>query len=211
MWPSLAKIWYTELKLLCGNLCGRPSPAIPNHIIRPVSRPVYKNREINFKYMRYKSYHLILIINDRVILLRNLWRCDTWFHSKHLHTFYFNLTWLVKHLPGTIYIPILDSSLVSISSGSPEPLTLLVSCCTIKPKSFTPVLEYCWANRLFFFPCLGTDWFNKNTNNLMMMIDWFLVFNATFSSISAISWQPVLVVEEAGVPGENHRPWASNW
>jgi len=24
-------------------------------------------------------------------------------------------------------------------------------------------------------------------------------------------WRPVLVVEEAGVPGENHRPWASNW
>jgi len=21
----------------------------------------------------------------------------------------------------------------------------------------------------------------------------------------------VLVVEEAGVPGENHRPWANNW
>jgi hypothetical protein len=33
-----------------------------------------------------------------------------------------------------------------------------------------------------------------------------LVFNATFSNISAISWQPVLVVEEAGVPGENHLP-----
>ena len=33
-------------------------------------------------------------------------------------------------------------------------------------------------------------------------------FNATFSNISAISWRPVLVVEEAG---ENHRPWASNW
>jgi hypothetical protein len=39
----------------------------------------------------------------------------------------------------------------------------------------------------------------------------FWCFNATFSNISAISWQPVLVVEEAGVPGENHRPWASNW
>jgi hypothetical protein len=38
----------------------------------------------------------------------------------------------------------------------------------------------------------------------------FDVFNATFSNISAISWRPVLVVEEAGVPGENHRPWASN-
>jgi hypothetical protein len=39
----------------------------------------------------------------------------------------------------------------------------------------------------------------------------FLVFNTTFSNISAISWRPVLVVVEAGVPGENHRPWASNW
>jgi hypothetical protein len=36
------------------------------------------------------------------------------------------------------------------------------------------------------------------------------VLNATFSNISAISWRPVLVVEEAGVPGKNHRPWASN-
>jgi hypothetical protein len=35
--------------------------------------------------------------------------------------------------------------------------------------------------------------------------------NATFSNISAISWRPILVVEEAGVPGENHRPWTSNW
>jgi hypothetical protein len=40
---------------------------------------------------------------------------------------------------------------------------------------------------------------------------WFIVFNATFSNISAISLQPVLVVEEAGVPEENHRLWASNW
>ena len=39
----------------------------------------------------------------------------------------------------------------------------------------------------------------------------FWCFNATFSNISAISWRPVLVVEEAGVPGENHRPWTSNW
>jgi hypothetical protein len=34
------------------------------------------------------------------------------------------------------------------------------------------------------------------------MIDLFLVFNATFNNISAISSRPVLVVEEAGVPGE---------
>ena len=38
----------------------------------------------------------------------------------------------------------------------------------------------------------------------------FWCFNVTFSNISVISWRPVLVVEETGVPGENHRPWASN-
>jgi hypothetical protein len=38
-----------------------------------------------------------------------------------------------------------------------------------------------------------------------------LVLNATFSNISTISWWPVLVVEEAEVPEENHRLWASNW
>ena len=32
----------------------------------------------------------------------------------------------------------------------------------------------------------------------------FWCFNATFSNISAVSWRPVLVVEEAGIPGENH-------
>jgi hypothetical protein len=39
----------------------------------------------------------------------------------------------------------------------------------------------------------------------------FLVFNATFGNISAISWRPALVIAEAWVLGENHRPWASNW
>jgi hypothetical protein len=31
--------------------------------------------------------------------------------------------------------------------------------------------------------------------------------NATIEDMNG----PVLVVEEARVPGENHRPWASNW
>ena len=42
-------------------------------------------------------------------------------------------------------------------------------------------------------------------NHVSLMNLNFLVFTATFSNISAISWQPVLVAEEAGVPGENHR------
>jgi hypothetical protein len=32
-----------------------------------------------------------------------------------------------------------------------------------------------------------------------------MVLNATFNSISVISWWSVLVVEEAGVPGDNQR------
>jgi hypothetical protein len=40
----------------------------------------------------------------------------------------------------------------------------------------------------------------------MIMIDYNLLCLAQLSSnISAISWRPDLVVEEAGVPGENHR------
>jgi hypothetical protein len=31
-----------------------------------------------------------------------------------------------------------------------------------------------------------------------------MVFNAIFNNISVISWQAVLLVEETGVPGENH-------
>ena len=38
-----------------------------------------------------------------------------------------------------------------------------------------------------------------------------MVFNATFNNISAILRQSVLLVEETGVPGENHRPVASHW
>jgi hypothetical protein len=32
-----------------------------------------------------------------------------------------------------------------------------------------------------------------------------MVFNATLKNIS---WRPVLLVEETGMPGENHRPAA---
>ena len=37
-----------------------------------------------------------------------------------------------------------------------------------------------------------------------------MVFYATFNNISVISWQSVLLEEETGVPGENHRPVASH-
>ena len=36
------------------------------------------------------------------------------------------------------------------------------------------------------------------------------MFSATFNNISVISWKSVLLVEEIGFPGENHRPAASH-
>ena len=37
-----------------------------------------------------------------------------------------------------------------------------------------------------------------------------MIFNTTLNSISAILWRSVLLAEETGVPGENHRPAASH-
>jgi hypothetical protein len=38
-----------------------------------------------------------------------------------------------------------------------------------------------------------------------------MMFNATFNNISFISWWSVLLVEETGASGENHRPVVSHW
>ena len=45
---------------------------------------------------------------------------------------------------------------------------------------------------------------------LQNIFDLILFFLCVLTPLSAI-WRPVLVVEEAGVPAENHRLWASNW
>jgi len=38
-----------------------------------------------------------------------------------------------------------------------------------------------------------------------------MVFNANVNNNSVLSWRSVLLVEETGIPGENHRPAASHW
>jgi hypothetical protein len=52
-----------------------------------------------------------------------------------------------------------------------------------------------------------------NSSQLMLVFEFgMLIIDWSVECMNpAISWRPVLVVEEAGVPGENHRPWASNW
>jgi hypothetical protein len=61
----------------------------------------------------------------------------------------------------------------------------------------------------------GRSFYSPNLNLRIIFdtrIAWVraMVFNATFNNISAISWQSVLLVEETGVHGENHRPAASH-
>ena len=51
--------------------------------------------------------------------------------------------------------------------------------------------------RNFYFRC---------SNRVRVRVE---VFNATFNNISDISWRSVLLVEETGVPGKNHRSDAS--
>ena len=48
------------------------------------------------------------------------------------------------------------------------------------------------------------------TLTIIYELAWFMVFNAIFNIISAISWQSVLLVDETGVHGENQRPVASH-
>jgi len=50
------------------------------------------------------------------------------------------------------------------------------------------------------------QFFNSN-----WLVGWIMVFNTTFNNISVISWRSVLLVEETGVPRENHRPARSHW
>ena len=65
---------------------------------------------------------------------------------------------------------------------------------------------------------LKKSFFNLDVFNqhLLTLKSWFfghvgfMIFNAIFNNILAISWRSVLMVEETGVPGENHRPVASH-
>jgi hypothetical protein len=61
--------------------------------------------------------------------------------------------------------------------------------------------------------CKKKVWMFKVVSLLSIWIGWlvdFMVLNATFNNISVTSWQSVFLVEETGVPGENHRPVASH-
>jgi hypothetical protein len=72
-------------------------------------------------------------------------------------------------------------------------------------------LLYVYLSFLFFFLIIHRIKHREFT--LWTLYFWFgclMVFNVTFNNISVISWRSVLLVEETGRPGENHRPVASH-
>ena len=128
--------------------------------------------------------------------------------------------WLLLNLKVSIISDIFISGRISMKTVLAPIINRISYCPRFGCYCFTPCLWWCciqiinlfenlliWEHYVCFEP--------KSAINIENPDIWFdsidLVFNATFSNISAISWRPVLVVEEAGVPGENRRPWASNW
>ena len=63
---------------------------------------------------------------------------------------------------------------------------------------------YLWSQRVILSVSMNWLWY-------WCLFACLMVFNAIFNNISVRSWQSVLLVEENGVPGENHLPVASHW
>ena len=57
----------------------------------------------------------------------------------------------------------------------------------------------------------GVSYNSERCTSAICLFVCLMVFNATFNNISVISWRSVLLMEETGGPGENHRPVASHW
>ena len=75
-----------------------------------------------------------------------------------------------------------------------------------------------------YFLCWPLQWQTKQilTSNIVSKkgyeskwtietLGWVIVFNAAFRNMSVISWRSVLLLDESGIPRENHRPDASEW
>ena len=92
------------------------------------------------------------------------------------------------------------TSIWSIEACRDSPHTSIWSTDTCSDSSYSPI----WS-----IISLEGDWNLGTNSDFVFSEDWFDFWCIT--PLSAISCRPVLVVEEAGVPGEYHRPRASNW
>jgi hypothetical protein len=99
-------------------------------------------------------------------------------------------------------------SVMSISNAKAGPMEVVMSISNTKVGPMKV--------QFFLFPIqklvpwrFDIERFHWITNNCYYRFR-FTMFNATFNNISVISWWSVLLMEETGVPGENHRHAASH-
>ena len=97
---------------------------------------------------------------------------------------------------------------------------MLLTCSVVRTPSESQIksewyLLYCFFKNYFSNSIL--IYFGSNviflSKHIFILIGLSMVFSATCTcnNISVISWWSVLLVEETGVPVENHRPVASHW
>ena len=98
-----------------------------------------------------------------------------------------------------------DTNLILIESNydlSTIPLSCRLSCVLLSNESC--IITY-WLLLYNYIVSRIRVW-SLTENSVCLM-----VFNTTFNNISVISWRSVVLVEETGVPGENHRPVVNHW
>ena len=122
---------------------------------------------------------------------------------------YFRQEWLISHLSKR-YSILLFLSFILLQT-LPLCLFLSVSINILIKLHIYPENQTTWVAWVAeWVQLITSDNKPKITDVRLLLIDFWCL-----TPLSAIfqlyQWRPVLVVEETGVPGENHRPWASNW
>ena len=93
----------------------------------------------------------------------------------------------------------------------------LTICLYMNRQLFTYIFGLYWQlhdRNCFFWICFLSSFktfqvsYKPDNWSIFLRLVGFIVFNVTFNNISVISWRSVLLVEETGVPGENHWPAA---
>jgi hypothetical protein len=117
----------------------------------------------------------------------------------HLHIS--NIDSKIEHFPGVI----------SLYDKQKGPVSMKIAY--ISPINCSKYLNFLFATKLSYY----MRKYHKNLMSILHLLDhrkgwvwglWYLM--PLSNNISVISCRSVLLVKETGVPGENHRPVASN-
>jgi len=98
----------------------------------------------------------------------------------------------------------LDDGTFVIRFGGYTTNTFLLNYLHIQKSKMVTLIPFGYGKKIIINTI--KDKINEDKFHLVMV----MVFNVTFNNISVISWQSILLVEETGVPGENHKPAASH-